>query len=159
MPPGYQAIIGMLAGGFAGVTLGELASRYPEITATPETAAQIRTRSRALGWAIRALPILATLAFLGGGLFSVRFLRILNAYPGVSIFLMFTSLFLYPDLVRGAFELLFAISPEPPWNRLVPRRFLTSDPELRYRGALRLAICLVALGAMRALGLAIESTS
>ena len=107
--------------------------------------------------AILAFPLLAALAFLGGGRLSLPLLFLLEVYPPVSIFLFFASVFLYPDLARGAFELLFAITPVAPWNRLVARNFLTSHPRLRHRGALRLAICLVALVSMRLLGRALAS--
>ena len=155
MPPGYQAIIGMLAGGFVGIALGELASRYPRISAAPEPAAEIRARSRALRWATPALPVLTGIAFLLGGILSRRFLGLMEAQPLLATFFWFASVFLYPDLVRGAFELSFAITPTPPWRRLVSRTFLAS-PLLRHRGALRLAICLGALVLMRAVGRALE---
>ncbi len=79
----------------------------------------------------------------------------MEAQPLLATFLWTASVFLYPDLVRSALELCFAISPRPPWRRLVSRTFLAS-PLLRQRGVLRLAICLGALVLMQVVGRALE---
>ena len=100
MPSGYQAVIGMLAGGFAGLALGELASRYPRISAVPEPAAEIRVSSRALRWVTPALPLLAGIAFVLGGFLSRRFSGLMERHPLLATGFWFTSLW-RPAWVRS----------------------------------------------------------